>query len=106
MSIKIVGAAAKNLGTAQQALYQAPADCVSATMATGTVENKNLAQIGVKLFMKITGRDIWVISGKMIEWHASPLQLPPVTLLPGESLNVWSDVANVLDIAITVGEQR
>ena len=106
MSIKIVPASATSLGTAQHQLYLAPADCTSATVATGTVENKNLAQVSAKLFMQITGRNVWIISGKSIEWHASPLVLPPCTLLPGESLNVWSDIPNVLDVAITVGEQR
>lgn len=104
MAIKITGAGKRLLTTPNDVLYTPPGDVLSATVASGTVEN--ILPTAVKLSIKIGGRNTWVIKEKLIPSHRSPLILPPITLNPGEWLETWSDTANALDVSLTIGEQR
>lgn len=104
MAIKIIGRGVHTSATPNEIVYTPPGDVISATIATGTVEN--VLPIGAKLFIRIGGRGIWVIKGKDIPVMGAPLVLPPITLNPGEWLEAWSDTPNALDINLTIGEQR
>ena len=104
MAIKILGHGVALSTTPNDPFYTAPGDVISATIATGTVENK--LNIGAKLFLFISGRNTWVLRGRDIPVLGAPLVIPPITLKPGETLQAWSDTANALDINITIGEQR
>ena len=103
MTIRIVPAG-RQLTDTPTVVYTAPAGVVSSTVAAGTVENHSV--IGVRLWIRITGRGLLVVNGKDIPVVGSPLQLPVIALLPGESLEAWAETAGVLDIALTIGEQR
>lgn len=104
MAIKIFGDGQTLSTTANDIVYSPPGDVISATIASGTVENR--MPIGAKLYIRIGVRNTWVISGKDIQALSSPLVLPPITLNPGERLEAWSDIANALDLNVTIGEQR
>jgi hypothetical protein len=104
MAIKIIGKGQALSSTANDTVYTPPGDVISATVASGTVENK--LPIGAKLYIRIGVRNTWVINGKDIQALSSPLVLPPITMNPGERLEAWSDIPNALDLNITIGEQR
>lgn len=104
MSITLTGVGKRLSATPNDVVYTPPGDVLSATIATGTVEN--IVNYAVKLSIKIGGRDLWIIRAKDIPPLAAPLVLPPITLLPGENLEVWCDQTNALDINLTIGEQR
>ena len=104
MAIKIIGSGKRLASTSNDVVYTPPGDVISATVASGTVEN--VLNIGVKLFIRIGGRNTWIINGKDIPTIGAPLVLPPITMNPGEWLEAWSDTTNALDINLTIGEQR
>jgi hypothetical protein len=104
MAIKIVGRGVALSNTPNDPLYTAPGDVISATIATGTVENK--LNIGAKLFLYISGRNTWVIHNRDIPVIGAPLILPAITLNAGETLQAWCDTPGALDINVTIGEQR
>lgn len=104
MAIKLTGVGQTLTNTPNDSVYTAPGDVTSATVASGTVENTSL--VGVKLYLRVRGRNVWIIKGRDIPVIGAPLVLPPITLLPGESLEAWSELANTLDINLTIGEQR
>lgn len=104
MSITLTGVGKRLTATPNDITYTPPGDVISSTVATGTVEN--IVNFAVKLNIYIGGRGLWVIRSKDIPPLAAPLVLPPITLLPGENLEVWCDQPNALDINLTIGEQR
>jgi hypothetical protein len=104
MAIKIIGSGKRLAATANDVVYTPPGDVISATIASGTVEN--IVNVGAKLWIRIGGRNTWIINGKDIPVIGSPLVLPSITLNPGEWLEAWSDTVNALDISLTIGEQR
>jgi hypothetical protein len=87
-------------------IYTAPSDCKSATVATGTVTNIIPGLAVPKLFLRIGGRDMWIAHGGQIYYDGSPWIMPAFTLMPGETVIAYTDIANSLDINITIGEQR
>ena len=106
MAIKITGSSKRLTATPNDVAYIVPSDCMSATIASGTVET--LTGVGTRLNIKIVGptREAWVILNKEITVIGAPLVLPTITLNRGEHLAAWSDVDASLDMSLTIGEQR
>lgn len=104
MTIKLTGVGSQLSATPNEVVYTPPGDVISATVATGTVEN--VLPIGVKFFLRIGGRGLWIIKGRDISVIGAPLVLPPITMNPGEWLEAWCDTPNALDLNLTIGEQR
>lgn len=106
MAIKLVAGGKRLSNTHGDVVYSVPADCVGATIATGTAEN--LTSTPAFLTVKLVGptRSLFIINNKEISTSGSPLVLPPMTLSPGEHLAAWTSVNAVMDLALTIGEQR
>lgn len=105
MAIKITGVGGTLPITPNTAFYTAPIGVQSATIATGTAENRTSAP--ALLYMRIAGgRTSWIIDGKDVMRIGSPMVLPPVTLMPGERLECWCSAANAIDMNLTIGVQQ
>ena len=106
MAIKLVAGGKRLTNVANDTVYSVPGDCVSATVASGTAEN--LTGTAALLTIKVVGptRSLFVINNKSISTVGSPLVLPPMTLNAGEHLEAWTSANEVMDLALTIGEQR
>ena len=104
MAISIKGVGKRLTSNEGDVFYTAPGDVTSATVASGTIEN--IINMGAKVNIRVGGRNLWVLRDKSIPVLASPLVVPPITLMPGEALQIWSDTPSALDVNLTIGEQR
>lgn len=104
MSIKIIASGKSLTAAVNDAVYQAPGDVISATVATGTVENTS--PIGVRLWIRVSGRDLMVLNGRTIPAIGGPLVLPAISMRPGEELQAWAETGNTLHLNMMIGEQR
>jgi hypothetical protein len=106
MAIKLVAGGKRLTNIPNDVVYTVPGDCISSTVASGTVEN--LTVTPAVLTIKLVGptRSLYVINGKQISTVGSPLVLPPMSLNAGEHLEAWTTLNEVMDIALTIGEQR
>lgn len=106
MAIKLVAGGKRLSNIPNDVVYSVPGDCLSSTIASGTAEN--LTGTPAYLTIKLVGpsRSVFVINNKQISTVGSPLVLPPMTMNQGEHLEAWTTANAVMDLALTIGEQR
>lgn len=105
MTTKIVPVATRLTGT-RATLYTCPADCISATVLGGTVTHLDSTQPVARLFLKKGPVELWFVNSGKVPFVGSPWRVPILSLAPGQTLDGWADINGVLDINLTIGEQR
>lgn len=93
------------LTTSLSNVYSAPGDA-RYVMVRGTVTNINSLNPNAKVTVRVSGgsRTLDYVFQVPVVFGTAPLELPRMTLNPGEVIQAQGDASNSLNINLSVGE--